>query len=1034
MKKITRKCIVMLTAFAMLISALGNLSFSAAADSLIQNGDFENGTTGFVIEKGGYTGAKVETVTASDGGKMLSIETGSIGGSLHTFRVYQAVEVEPNTDYVWKLELGGSVQNCHYLGIVAGDTVKANGNTALFAEWQTVSGSITFTPNNFNTGAQSNSDGTAADSNWLRFDAATGWNHVKITFNSGNNTKVCLAYGARHTGRAIKTDNWSLYKRPAVGKLTNGDFNDGMIGFTGTAQTMEVIAEPGNAANNVLHAIGGGYVRQEVSVKANTDYVFTFRTKKADTQGVIYANVFAADAKTNLAAAAKNMEVPNNVNFAGIHETNGVQFNSSGTAWNNIEIFFNSGENTTVYINFNLWTTNRNRYFDDLQLYEKPEIGNLANGDFNNGTAGFTNINTATFEVIKEPDNTDNNVLHLIGGGSYYQQVSVVKNTDYIWTFRMKDIGNTGTTRILVNPENGTDNLITDIAKNGNGYASLNDGTYASAATYNKAWVTFTVKFNSGDNENVRLSHNTWAASREIYMDDWNLDRAALPGELRNGGFEDGLKYFAVDGNTSAEVTKEDVYDGAYSAKVNGKDNSSKPAFGRFIYQEVTVKPNTDYIWSFWYKSKAHNTSLVGVRSADDKLLLPSFLKTDAYAVESDRSFTDIRNASDINLWHETLYDTDWKQYNVIFNSGENTSVRLSIDLINSARGGFTDNWALGEYTFMRGDADNDGTVDANDLAEIRRRLFGVPSYYMGGIDVNEDGQFNILDLVKLKKDLVSLTPIAGYSLVWADDFGGLSLDNDKWTRAQHMAGQDDLELRYDETGATVKDGSAVLYAGRTGENTYYTNASLTTSNSSGSAHRMSFKYGYVEMRAKIPLGAPAFPSFWMKSLNNNGVHGEIDIFEHFCYIGDKWIQSGIHKWYENGEHLLLTGVGDKAAIGGTNLSDGGWHTYGLLWTPEKLEFICDGVTYHTIDITADGNYEVYNTSTKELTGNRTENGDVFHDYYYLIMNNYIYTPAGTNGADYAANPSTELPLEYEIDYIRLYQNSDGDIRIGALG
>ena len=82
----------------------------------------------------------------------------------------------------------------------------------------------------------------------------------------------------------------------------------------------------------------------------------------------------------------------------------------------------------------------------------------IVNGDFENGTEGYINVDTATFEVIAEPEKPSNHVLHLVGGntdgeagkGSYYQLVSVEKNTDYVWKFRMKDLGSTGSTRIYV--------------------------------------------------------------------------------------------------------------------------------------------------------------------------------------------------------------------------------------------------------------------------------------------------------------------------------------------------------------------------------------------------------------------------------------------------------------------------------------------------------------------------------------------------------------------------------------------------------
>ena len=1188
MKKTLRKSIGILLVLVMLLSTLSVLSFTAFAAPLIQNGSFDNGTTGFVIEKAGYANAVVETVDDGKGGKMLNIDTKDAAGTLHAFRVYQTVSVAPKTDYVWEIELGVPGQGNNYLGVVAGDTVKANGNTTLAAKAEVVSGNIKFTspiPNA--VGAQLIADGTAVDPNWLEFGWTNGWSKVKITFNSGDNTKVSLAYGARHTGRIINTDNWALYKDPKVGRILNGNFENGMVGWTGNAATKEIVTESGNS---ILHAIGGGNVKQEVAVKANTDYVFSFRTKKADSQGVIYANIFAADGTTNLATAIENLQVPDNFNFAGIHATNGAQFNSRNAEWNDIKVYFNSGDNTSIIINFNLWAATRDRYFDDLCLYESPKVGEIVNGDFENGTAGFTrqdvatfevieepentansvlhligpgiyyqnvavekntdyiwtfrmkdlgntgttrilvtpkdtldnmvtsieqggggyasandgtyasaatynkawvnftvkfnsgenevikllqntwannrdiymddwslekapvpgelkngsfdegtkgytNMDMATFEVIAEPENTSNNVLHLIGPGKYYQNVAVEKNTDYIWTFRMKDLGNTGTTRIYVHPNSDWSNIITEMSHSGNGYSSINDGSYASAATYNKAWVTFTVKFNSGDNEFVKLLQNTWANTREIYMDDWSLEKAPLVGELRNGDFENGLKYFVVSDKAVAEASTENVYADTYSAKVGGKEGAT--AFGQFMYQQVLVKPNTDYVWSFWYKSNAQNTTLVGVRTADGKNLLPSFVNTDAFVAPGDESFVALRDTNKDN-WHETLYNTNWKQYKVVFNSGDNEAVLLSFDFITSARNGFTDNWTLKEYTFISGDADNDGTVDAKDLAEIRRHLLGKAKFYKGGIDVNGDGKFNILDLVSAKKKLAEISPLDGYSLVWADDFGGQYLDKSKWTYGSHMNEKEDLELRYDETGIAVADGSATLYAGRVDENNYYTNAALTTCNTDGSIHIMSFKYGYVEMRAKIPLGAPAFPSFWMKSLPKDGVAGEIDIFEHFCYSdkGDNWIQSGVHKWYTDSDHLLLDNINGKTAVDGMSLSDGGWHTYALLWTPEKLDFICDGVTYHTIDITGDGEYKVYDQDTKELIGTRTEDTEIFHDYYFLIMNNYLHTPEGVKGTDHedsAATPDTELPLEYEIDYVRLYQNEDGAIRLGAL-
>lgn len=261
------------------------------------------------------------------------------------------------------------------------------------------------------------------------------------------------------------------------------------------------------------------------------------------------------------------------------------------------------------------------------------------------------------------------------------------------------------------------------------------------------------------------------------------------------------------------------------------------------------------------------------------------------------------------------------------------------------------------------------------------------------------------------------------FSLVWEDDFSGDTLNHDKWNLDTHMRGQKDLEIRYDESAVKVENGCAVLSSGKTDtKDIYFTNASLTTSD------RMIFKYGYVVMRAKVPFGAPSFPSFWMKSakIEHSDVMGEIDIFEHYCdRANSKALTTALHLWYEDGIHM-----GKEVAwhIFESKEVAEGWHDYGFLWTPEGLEFLVDGISYGAV---------FFKEPIKTIRNNNGTDEEIewdideFKDYYYLIMNNYIFTEKGINHKGFNASSEMDFPIEYKIDYVRLYQkNGEGSIKL----
>ncbi len=218
-----------------------------------------------------------------------------------------------------------------------------------------------------------------------------------------------------------------------------------------------------------------------------------------------------------------------------------------------------------------------------------------------------------------------------------------------------------------------------------------------------------------------------------------------------------------------------------------------------------------------------------------------------------------------------------------------------------------------------------------------------------------------------------------------------------------------------------IDSGSLVLRMTKDSTNNTFTTApSLTT------VDRMSFKHGYLEMRAKLPYMYGMWFSFWMqpdKKLlpEDFRYYGEIDVIE-------TWWQSrstsfSLHKWYNGyqgctshnaGEVDVSTHEGNYRYYfeNSENLKNE-YHIYGFEWTDLYIKLYIDGECYYTVYI--DDAHD-YDTSVPGM--------ECFHDFYYLSWNNFMHP-------SYADKLNFENGYaDYAIDYVRIYQNENEEIKI----
>jgi hypothetical protein len=166
--------------------------------------------------------------------------------------------------------------------------------------------------------------------------------------------------------------------------------------------------------------------------------------------------------------------------------------------------------------------------------------------------------------------------------------------------------------------------------------------------------------------------------------------------------------------------------------------------------------------------------------------------------------------------------------------------------------------------------------------------------------------------------------------------------------------------------------------------------------------------FGYFEVRVKVPRQDGMWSAFWLQSpgegqIGNQGRDGtEIDVFESVFANADLPNQIA-HAFLWDGYSTFGKVHGQKVDMG-YDMYDG-WHTYGLLWTPDAYIFFADGVaTWKTIG------------------------GGVSQVAAQLRLTNEIRTEGNDNAAwstpMKAFTATKDAPAEFEIDYVKVYQNT----------
>jgi beta-glucanase (GH16 family) len=238
------------------------------------------------------------------------------------------------------------------------------------------------------------------------------------------------------------------------------------------------------------------------------------------------------------------------------------------------------------------------------------------------------------------------------------------------------------------------------------------------------------------------------------------------------------------------------------------------------------------------------------------------------------------------------------------------------------------------------------------------------------------------------------------WNLVWSDEFNQADLtppDPAKWGYDVGGTGWGNNELEYYTSrtnNARIEGGQLVIEARQEssgGRN--YTSARLLTKG------KLSWTYGRIEARIKLPRGQGIWPAFWMMGTNIDSVGwptcGEVDIMEN---IGRE--PATVHGTIHGPGYSGANGIGGSAALTGGGAFADAFHVYGIEWSTNRIQWFVDGKPY----------FAAFKSSLP--AGSQW----VFNAPQFLLLNLAV-------GGDWPGNPdgTTTFPQRMLVDYVRVY-------------
>lgn len=251
------------------------------------------------------------------------------------------------------------------------------------------------------------------------------------------------------------------------------------------------------------------------------------------------------------------------------------------------------------------------------------------------------------------------------------------------------------------------------------------------------------------------------------------------------------------------------------------------------------------------------------------------------------------------------------------------------------------------------------------------------------------------------------------WKLVWSDEFDKDGApDPTKWgyeegfvrnNEAQYYT-RDRRENARVENGNLVIEGrkekfanprynSAAARGSASREFAEYTAASLITKN------KVDWKYGRIEVRAKLPQGKGVWPAIWMLGARGGWPSGgEIDIMEFVGHTPNA-VHATVH-FSKAGKHASS---GNKLTV---ERPFDDFHVYAVEWFPDRMDFYFDKQKYHTFPLEK-----------------ADENGrNPFRANQYLLVNLALGGSWGREIDD------SIFPQKFLIDYVRVYQQEPAPV------